>query len=125
MKREDKCSCCEGPKLIFACSGASDVGEIADHAARKLSKKGDAKMFCAAGIGGGISGIVKTTESADKILAIDGCPLSCVKSIFEKAGFKNFMHLQLAEIGLSKGNSPVTDKNVDKVTAKADEMMSS
>ncbi|MCX5637405.1 MAG: hypothetical protein NTX52_06900, partial [Planctomycetota bacterium] len=32
-------NCCSaGPKLIFACSGAADVGQIADQAARKLTK---------------------------------------------------------------------------------------
>ncbi|MFH1550779.1 MAG: hypothetical protein ABIH04_09485 [Planctomycetota bacterium] len=33
--------CCSGaPRLIFACSGAADVGTIADQAARKLARKG-------------------------------------------------------------------------------------
>jgi hypothetical protein len=35
MDNENVCS--GGPKLIFACSGAADVGEIADKAARKLT----------------------------------------------------------------------------------------
>jgi uncharacterized metal-binding protein len=65
--------CCGGPRLIFACSGAADVGEIADRAGRELTKNGLGKMFCLAGVGGRVGGIMKTTESADKILAIDGC----------------------------------------------------
>ena len=32
--------CTGRDKLIFACSGAADVGEISDRAARKLSKDG-------------------------------------------------------------------------------------
>ena len=32
--------------LIVACSGVSDVGEISDLAARKLSKQGIGRMFC-------------------------------------------------------------------------------
>ena len=39
-------TCGGGPRLIFACSGASDVGEIADRAARKLSREGVGKMYC-------------------------------------------------------------------------------
>ncbi len=81
-----KNSCSGGPKLIFACSGAADVGEIADRTARQLTKEGAGKMFCTAGIGGRVSGIMKTTESADKILAIDGCPSNCVKNSLEQAG---------------------------------------
>jgi len=30
-------ACCGGVKLVFACSGAADVGEIADQAGRNLA----------------------------------------------------------------------------------------
>jgi len=123
MSQENSCSCSGGPRLIFACSGAADVGEIADKAARKLTKEGVGKMFCTAGIGGRVSGIMKTTESAEGILAIDGCPLNCVKNSLEKAGFNEFKHLQLAELGLEKCNSPATGENIAKVVAKGKEMM--
>jgi uncharacterized metal-binding protein len=123
MSQENSCSCSGGPRLIFACSGAADVGEIADKAARQLTKEGPGKMFCSVGIGGRVSGIMKTTESADKILAIDGCPLSCVKNSLEQAGFNKFEHLQLANLGLEKCSSPVTKENIDKVAARARELL--
>jgi uncharacterized metal-binding protein len=109
--------------LIFACSGAADVGAIADQAARRLSKEGVGKMFCMAGIGGRVSGIMKTTESAERMLAIDGCPLNCVKNGLEQAGFNKFEHLQLADLGMEKCSSPVTEENISKVVAKGREMM--
>jgi uncharacterized metal-binding protein len=123
MSDNKKCSCSGGPKLIFACSGAADVGEITDKAARRLTKDNIGKMFCTAGLGGRISGIMKTTESADKILAIDGCPLNCVKNSLEQAGFSKFKHLQLANLGLEKCSSPVTEENISKVAAKGKEML--
>ncbi len=119
MSTGQSCGCSGGPKLIFACSGAADVGEIADRAARKLTRDGVGRMFCTVGLGGRISGILKTTEAADRILAIDGCPLNCVKSSLEQAGFKTFKHLQLADLGLEKCKSPATDENVSKVAARA------
>lgn len=109
------CLCQSGPKLIFACSGAADVGAIADQAARKMTKDGAGKMFCLAGIGGRVNGIVKSTEAASKILAIDGCPLDCAKHCLEEAGFKKFEHLRLAELGLVKGKSPANEENIAKV----------
>ena len=115
--------CCGGTQLIFACSGAADVGAIADQAARRLTKDGVAKMFCLAGVGGRVSGIMKTTEAADKILAIDGCALDCVKSCLEQAGFTKFDHLQIAELGLEKGNSPLNDEAIDKVVEKGRKML--
>ena len=85
--------CCSGgPKLIFACSGAADVGQISDLAARKLTAEGAGKMFCLAGIGGRVSGIMETTRSASAILAIDGCPLDCVKKTLENGRFQQFEH---------------------------------
>ena len=117
-------NCCSGaPKLIFACSGAADVGAIADQAARKLACEGAGNMFCLAGVGGRVSGIMKTTETADHILAIDGCPLNCVKNCLEQAGFKAFERLQLADLGMEKGKSPVSDETVETVAARAREIL--
>ena len=115
--------CCGGARLIFACSGAADVGAVADQAARKLTRDGAGRMFCLAGVGGRVSGIMKATEAADKILAVDGCPLDCAKSCLEQAGFTEFEHLQLAEMGLEKGKSPVSDDAVAKAAAKGRQML--
>jgi uncharacterized metal-binding protein len=113
------CACGDRPKLIFACSGAADVGHVADLAARKLTADGTGKMFCTAGIGGRVSGIMKTTEAAAKVLAIDGCPLDCVRKSLEEAGFDGFEHLQLAHLGLVKGQTGVSEEAVDKVVEAA------
>ena len=115
-------SCCGGTNLIFACSGAADVGAIADRAARQLSGAGVGKMFCLAGVGGRVPGIMKTTAAADRILAIDGCPLDCVKHCLEEAGITTFTHLQLADLGMAKGKTPPSDEAVTRVAARAVEL---
>lgn len=112
--RPQEC-CGGGPTLIFACSGAADVGQIADQAARKMTKNGAGKMFCLAGVGGRISGIMKTTESASRILAIDGCELDCAKELLKQAGFTGFEHLRITNLGMQKGKTTVTEQNVAKV----------
>jgi len=114
MSDQRSCACSGAPKLIFPCSGAADVGAIADQAARQLTREGVGKMFCLAGIGGRVSGIMKTTESAEKILAIDGCPLNCAKNCLEQAGFTEFEHLNLTGLGLVKGQSAVSEENIQK-----------
>ena len=115
--------CCGGTQLIFACSGAADVGAIADRAARRLTEEGAGKMYCLAGIGGRVSGIMKTTEAAEKILVIDGCPLDCAKHCLEQAGISAFEHLQLAEIGFEKGRSPANDDAVSRVVVTGKQML--
>jgi len=118
-------NCCSGgPTLIFACSGAADVGEIADRAARKLTKDGIGKMFCLAGIGGRVSGIMKTTESAEKILAIDGCELDCVKNSLQQAGFDEFKHFCVTDLGMEKGKTLVNNENIVTATTKVKEILS-
>lgn len=121
---EEKKVCGGGPKLIFACSGAADVGEVSDRAARKLSKEGAGAMFCMIGVGGRVEPIMKKTASASKILAIDGCDLDCVKSCLQQAGFNDFIHLRVTDLGMEKGSSPANDENIAQVTAKAAEMLS-
>ncbi len=111
----NSCACGSGAKLIFACSGAADVGAVADQAARQLTREGAGKMFCLAGIGGRVEGILNTTRAAGTILAIDGCPVDCVKHCLEQAGIQEFKHLQLASLGLEKGKSPLSDEAVEKV----------
>lgn len=113
-ENQTSCACNAAPKLIFACSGAADVGEVADHTARRLRDQGNGKMFCLAGIGGRVSGIMKTAEAADAILAIDGCPMNCAKNGLEQAGFTEFEHLQLADLGMTKGCTDVSAANVAK-----------
>lgn len=113
------CACSLGPKLIFSCSGVADVGALADQAARKLNKEGAGKMFCLAGIGGRVSGIMQSTEAAASILAIDGCALDCTKKSLEEAGFKQFNHLRLADLGFEKGKTEVDAGAIAKVTQKA------
>lgn len=112
-----------GDKLIFACSGAADVGAISDQAARLLTKEGVGKMFCLAGVGGRVPGIIKTTEEAAQLLAIDGCNLDCVKKTLEEAGFTGFQHVRVTDLGLEKGKSEVTPENIEKVTAVAREKL--
>ncbi|MGE4292973.1 MAG: putative zinc-binding protein [Desulfovibrio sp.] len=117
MSSNCSCSCSVAPKFVFSCSGAADVGEIADQAARALSREGKIKMFCLAGIGGRVSGIVKSTEAASLVVAVDGCPLNCARKSLEQAGIANVRHVQLQDLGLKKGESPATAENIALVTS--------
>ena len=117
MGDEKGCACSSAPTLIFACSGAADVGAIADQAARQLTREGKGKMFCLAGVGGRVTGIMASTQAAAKILAIDGCPLDCAKACLEQAGLTSFEHVQLADLGMAKGKTAPTPERVAQATA--------
>lgn len=113
----------EDLKLIFACSGASDVGHLTDLAARAVAKDGAGKMYCLAGIGGGIGDMLAKTRSATRLVVLDGCEQECARKTLAKAGFTDFGHLKLAELGLAKGQSPATPERVRLVAEKTVELL--
>lgn len=124
MSEAKSCACPGAKKLIFSCSGAADVGEIADRAARQINKDGTGKMYCMTGIGGRVDFILKTSAAAAEILAIDGCPLNCASRSLQEAGFKDFKTVALAELGMDKGDSPATGAAIQIVVAKVKEALS-
>jgi uncharacterized metal-binding protein len=108
--------CCVGaPKLIFPCSGSSDVGGLADQAARKMTRDATGKMYCLAAIGAHIPSFVESTKLATKVLVIDGCPEECARKTLEQAGIKSFSHLKLADMGFQKGATPASAKRIRQV----------
>ena len=109
--------CAGGDRLVFACSGAADVGEISDKVARKLMTEGKGKMFCLAGVGGQVQPIVNKTRAAPYILAIDGCSLDCAKMTLEQIGCTGFRHIRITDLGMEKGKTPATDANVERAAA--------
>ena len=117
MSNEQVCQ--GGDTLIFACSGAADVGAISDSAARKLTREGMGKMFCLAGVGGRVDPIMEKTKAASTILAIDGCGLDCVKYTLEQAGITQYKQIRLIDMGMAKGQSPATHENVEAVVTQA------
>ena len=111
--------CCGGGKtrLVYACSGCSNVGEIADKTARTLSKEGFGKMTCLAGIGGHVSGFVESAKGADEALVIDGCPVACGRKSLEHIGVTPKSYV-LTEMGLVKGKTQVTEEVVNEMAHK-------
>lgn len=116
MERKTEC-CAGGTKLIYSCSGCSDVGEITDRVARKLSKTGFGKMTCLAGLGARISGFIESAKGADENIAIDGCPVACARKNLECIGIKPKSYI-LTEMGLVKGKTPVTERIIDEISSK-------
>ena len=104
--------------LIFACSGAADVGAIADQAARQIARAGKSKMFCTVGLGGKVEPILETTRAASIIIAIDGCPLDCTKRSLVEAGFDEYLHLRVTDLDMKKGETEISDVNVSKIVEK-------
>ena len=111
--------------VVYACSGCSDAGQIADRIARQLTRDGVAQMSCLAGIGGRVKSLISTAEKAERILVVDGCPLNCAAHTLKLAGFQKFDHIELHRIGMRKGSCPVTEERILAGVRAANKILSS
>lgn len=111
------CSCggndAEKVRLVYACAGAADVGQIADLVARQLSREEWGGMSCLSGIGADLSGFIESAREADNIV-VDGCPVSCGKKMFEKNDLPH-TEFVLTQLGLVKGSTPATPEVVQRM----------
>ena len=94
------------PKLpiVYSCSGCSSAAQLANHVALQLDRRGLAEMSCIAGVGGDVPKLVRLAQSGRPIVALDGCPLVCVKSSLARHGLVPERHYQLHQYGVKKRN---------------------
>ena len=117
--KEKKCLCGEGGYVVLSCSGASDLGEISDIIARKLSKNGVRKMSCLAVVGTDIKTSINNFKQKN-LLVIDGCPIDCGKRMMKDHQIENYIHLRLTDLGFEKGKTPVSDETVKTIYEQAE-----
>lgn len=98
--------CCGAPPrkgvLLFACSGGSSVAEASDATCRQLMSEGVGSMFCLAGLGAGIEGMIQQARAADLNVVIDGCPMDCARKIFSKLSLGNVHFVRATDTGMEK-----------------------
>jgi len=102
---EEKCLCEPNEILMFSCAGSSNVGQIANQAAVRLTQEGIGRYFCLAGIGGHVSGMIESTKAGKMLVVIDGCPVACAKKTLEHAGFNIDEYVQVADLGIEKNHN--------------------
>ena len=112
----NKC-CTSGSRLIYSCSGGSDVGEITDRVARKLRDEGYGKMTCLASIGAHLSGFVESAKGTDENITIDGCSVACARKNLEHIGVSPKSYI-MTEMGLEKGKTEVSKTIVDEISKR-------
>jgi uncharacterized metal-binding protein len=93
---------CRELPLVYACSGCSSAAQLANHLAVRLDRTGAGEMSCIAGVGGDVPALVRTARSGRRIVALDGCPLRCVRSTLARHGLTPALQLTLSEHGVAK-----------------------
>lgn len=87
---------------VYSCSGCSNVAQLANKIAVKLDRDQVATMSCIAGVGGDVPSLVKHAQSAQRIVAIDGCHLSCALKCLKRHNIEVHDHIVLTDYELSK-----------------------
>jgi uncharacterized metal-binding protein len=102
--------------MILSCSGGSNVGQLSNQAAVELTGEGFGKMSCLAGIGGELMGFIHSAITTPMVVVIDGCPIGCGKSCFEKADVPIKAYIVLTELGIEKnGDLELKAEDIAKV----------
>jgi len=88
--------------LVYACSGCSSAAQLSNQMALRLDHAALAEMSCIAGVGAGVKPLARTAQSGRPILALDGCPLHCVRHALARQGVVPTVHVDLSEHGVRK-----------------------
>jgi len=101
----EECCVPGGNIMLLACSGGSNVGQLANQAAVELTQEGFGKMYCLAGIGGHLDAFVQSAKDVPQMVAIDGCATCCSKAILEHAEVPIKSYLILTDLGIEKNKN--------------------
>ncbi len=100
---------------MLACSGSSNVGQLTNDLALRMTREGLGKMSCLAGVGGHISGFVVSARDCERLVVLDGCSQQCAAKTLEHVGVQPHLYLQMTEHGFEKRHGvPVQPEELER-----------
>ena len=118
------CECSAEEITILPCSGGSNCGQIANQVAVSLDVLGVGHIYCLAGIGAHIDGMVESARGAKRIVALDGCQVACAKKTIEHAGLTVTDWICVTEEGISKSHRLLMDEEeIELITQRTKELL--
>jgi len=103
-------------RLIFCCSGASNVGVLSFQAAIRLAQEGFGAFSCIAGIGSKNLPMIRAAKSAGERVLIDGCPIGCARKIIDANLIPVERYVIVTELGIDKTHGlDIEDSDVETV----------
>ena len=98
------CECKAEEIVLLPCAGGSNCGQITNRVAVKLDEEGVGRIYCLAGIGAHIDGMVESARGAKRIVALDGCKVACAKKTIEHTGLPVTDWVCVTEEGVEKNH---------------------
>lgn len=90
--------------ILFACSGCSNAGQLANQVALELDRRGIAKMSCLAGVGAAKQHFLRQLAGRE-VWIIDGCPIECSLGVFGQVRERVDVHIRLHALGVRKNEA--------------------
>lgn len=114
MENRSACSNIRGMpvSLVYACSGGSGAGQVANGVAVALDRLELADMMSCGGVAGDNPRHLEVLHSGRPILAIDGCPEDCVHRMLAKQGIVPILHLRLDRRGNDRHRHESYDESI-------------
>ena len=119
-----ECLCKAEEVVLLPCSGGSNCGQIANQVAVKLTEEGVGNIYCLAGIGAHIEGMLNSVRSAKRVVALDGCSIACAKKTIEHAGLVVTDWVCVTEEGVEKVHEfTLQPKHIELIAQRTREML--
>lgn len=116
---------CKAEEIVFLpCSGGSNCGQITNQVAVRLDEEGAGHIYCLAGIGAHIDGMVESAKGAKRIVALDGCQIACAKKTIELAGLTLTNWICVTDEGINKNHQfQLDEKEIELITRRVKESL--
>ena len=122
---QSTCECKAEDIILLPCSGGSNCGQITNQAAVSLDTLGIGRIYCLAGIGAHIEGMVESARGAKRLVALDGCQVACARKTIEHAGLQVTDWICVTDEGISKShNLRLEQTDIDFIMQRAKELLS-
>ena len=120
----EECTCKAEDIILLPCSGGSNCGQITNRVAVSLDVLGIGRIYCLAGIGAHIEGMVESARGAKKIVALDGCNVACARKTIEHAGLKVTDWICVTDEGISKSHNLLLEQaDIELITQRTKELL--
>lgn len=128
QKPQDKatvtCECKAEDIIFLPCSGGSNCGQITNQVAVSLDLMGVGHIYCLAGIGAHIDGMMESVRGAKRIVALDGCSVACAKKTIEHVGLEVTDWVCVTEEGISKNHRFAMDEEeIELIVQRTKELL--
>ena len=103
-------------RLIFCCSGASNVGILSFQVAIRLAQEGFGAFSCIAGIGSKNPPMIRNAKSSGERVVIDGCPIGYARKIMDANLIPVERYIIVTELGIDKTHGlDIEDSDVETI----------